>query len=194
MAMAGDRQASRADGRRTRQPKPLDAARLDELALTYVARFATSAAKLERYLRRKLRERGWEGEREADLPALVGRYVELGYVDDEAYARAKSGSLLRRGYGTRRVGEALREAGIDEAIRETVRPGEGVERRAALAMARKRGFGPFGRETLDRERRQKQIAAMLRAGHPLDSAREMVDAPSEAAAEQWAAELDDDES
>ncbi len=172
---------------------PLAVERLDELALTYVARFATSAAKLERYLRRKLRERGWDGEREPDLPALVGRYVELGYVDDEAYARAKSGSLLRRGYGTRRVGEALREAGIDEAIRETVRPAEGVERRAALAMARKRRFGPYGREQLDREKRQKQIAAMLRAGHPLDSAREMVDAASEAAAEQWAVELDDDD-
>jgi regulatory protein len=90
------------------------------------------------------------------------------------------------------VSEALREAGIEEAIREEVRPGEGTERRAALAMARKRGFGPFGRESLDRERRQKQIGAMLRAGHPLDSAREMVDAASEEAAEQWAAELDDE--
>ena len=188
--MASDRQAG---SKVRRQPKPLDPARLDELALTYVARFATSAAKLERYLKRKLRERGWDGEREPDLPALVGRYVDLGYVDDEAYARSKSGSLLRRGYGARRVGEALREAGIDETVRESVRPGEGVERRAALALARKRRFGPFGREVLDRERRQKQIAAMLRAGHPLDSAREMVDAASEAAAEQWAAEIGDEE-
>lgn len=191
--MTGDRQAMK---RSRREPKPLDAARLDELALTYVARFATSAAKLERYLARKLRERGWDGAgdsgREPDLAALVGRYVALGYVDDEAYARARSGSLLRRGYGMRRVGEALREAGIEEAIRAEARPGEGAERRAALAMARKRGFGPFGRETIDRERRRKQIAAMLRAGHPLDSAREMVDAASEEAAEQWAAELDDE--
>jgi regulatory protein len=191
--MTGDRQASRVNGGRSRRPpRPLDAARLDELALAYVARFATSAAKLERYLKRKLRERGWDGEQGPDLRALVGRYVELGYVDDAAFARSKSGSLLRRGYGTRRVGAALREAGIDEAIREQVRPGEGAQRRAALALARKRGFGPFGRESIDRERRQKQIAAMLRAGHPLDSAREMVDAPSEAAAEQWAAEPDDE--
>ena len=189
--MASERQATK---RARRQPKPLDAARLDELALTYVARFATSAAKLERYLKRKLRERGWEGDREPGLTALVERYVELGYVDDEVYARSKSGSLLRRGYGHRRVGAVLREAGIDEATREEVRPGEGAGRRAALIMARKRGFGPFGREPLDRERRQKQIAAMLRAGHPLDSAREMVDAASEAAAEQWAAECEDDES
>jgi regulatory protein len=191
--MSDDRRATR----RQRRPRPLDAARLDELALAYVARFATSAAKLERYLKRKLRERGWDGEREPDLPALVGRYVELGYIDDAAFARSKSGSLLRRGYGTRRIGAALREAGIEEAIREEVRPGEGEQRRAALAMARKRGFGPYGRprtqEPLDRERRQKQIAAMLRAGHTLDSAREIVDAASEAAAERWAAECDEDE-
>lgn len=193
MAMAAERPADRTRREPRRQPRPLDAARLDELALTYVARFATSAAKLERYLKRKLRERGWEGEREPDLAALVGRYVALGYVDDAAFARAKSGGLLRRGYGARRVSEALREAGIEEAIREEVRPGEGTERRAALAMARKRRFGPFGRESLGPERRQKQIGAMLRAGHPLDSAREMVDAASEEAAEQWAAEFEDDD-
>lgn len=175
-----------------RQPRPLDAARLQELALAYVARFATSAAKLERYLRRKLHERGWEGEGEPDLGLLVARYVELGYVDDAAYARAKSGSLLRRGYGPRRVAQALGEAGIGEDAREAARVGTGAARRAALALARKRGFGPFGAEKPDRERREKQIAAMLRAGHPLDSAREMVDAPSEAAAGRWAAEMDDD--
>ena len=167
------------------------------MALAYVARFATSAAKFERYLERKVRERGWDGEDGPDLAAVVTRYVALGYVDDAAFARAKSGSLLRRGFGERRVRQALGEAGIDEAIREEVRPGEGAARQAALTLARKRRFGPFGHPKdqgpLDRERRQKQVAAMLRAGHPLGSAREMVDAPSEAAAEQWAAECDDEE-
>jgi regulatory protein len=177
-----------------RQPKPLDGPKLEELALAYVARFATSAARLERYLVRKLRERGWEGEREPEPAAIAARFVEFGYIDDEAYARAKSGSLLRRGYGPRRVSQALGEAGISTAIREETRPGAGEARRAALALARKRGFGPFGPEPPDRPRREKQIAAMLRAGHSLDSAREMVDAASSAAAEQWAAEADEEES
>lgn len=190
MAMASDRQAMK---RARPKAKPLDGARLEELALTYVARFATSASKLERYLARKLRERGWEAEGEPDVAGLVERYVSLGYVDDAAFARARTGSLLRRGYGPRRVRQALGEAGIGEQARDEARPGEAAERRAALTLARKRGFGPFGREALDRERREKQIAAMLRAGHRLDSAREMVDAASEQAAERWAAEADDDE-
>ena len=67
------------------------------------------------------------------------------------------------------------------------------QRRAALALARKRRIGPFGPDGADRALREKQLAAMLRAGHPLDSARELVNAPSIAAAERWAAELDGEE-
>jgi len=157
-----------------------------------VARFATSAAKLERYLARKLRERGWdEDDSWPDLTALVARYVELGYVDDEAFARARSGSLLRRGYGPRRVGQALGEAGIAPDIRDDLRPGAGERRRAALALARKRRFGPFGMNPFDQQAREKQIAAMLRAGHMLNDARVVIDAPDEEAAEQWAGENED---
>ncbi|WP_245978597.1 RecX family transcriptional regulator, partial [Aurantiacibacter xanthus] len=83
--------------------------------MNYVARFATSSGRLEAYLARKLRERGWEeGEPGPDIPALVADFASRGYVDDEAYARTRSEGLLARGYGARRVGEALRQAGIDE--------------------------------------------------------------------------------
>ncbi len=177
-----------------RAPHPLDATGLEELAVAYVARFATTRAKLENYLRRKLRERGWAEECEPPVDALARKLVDAGYVDDAAYAKAKSGSLMRRGYGPRRVAQALQAAGISEQLRDDARPGEGAERRAALAMARKRGFGPFGGEGVDRARREKQIAAMLRAGHPLDKARRLVDAPSAQAAEEWAAEPGEDES
>jgi len=178
-----------------RLPRPLDSARLDELALTYVARFATSRAKLAEYLLRKLRERGWEGECEPPIAALLDRFESAGYVDDAAFARACSGSLLRRGYGPRRVSQALGAAGIGEDICAEVRASERAQRRAALAMARRRGFGPFGAAAggLDRPTRGKQIAAMLRAGHGLDSARELVDATSIEAAEDWAAQASEDD-
>ncbi len=173
--------------------RPLDSVRLEQLALAYVARFATSAAKLDGYLKRKLRERGWDGETEAPVAALVAKFVAAGYIDDEAFARSRSSGLLRRGYGQRRIAQALGAAGIDEAVRAAVRPGEPQQRRAALAMASKRRFGPFGAEPPDRDRREKQIAAMLRAGHRLDSARELVNAASIAAAEDWAAGADGEE-
>ena len=178
---------------RKRARTPLDADRLEELALAYVARFATTRVKLEAYLARKLRERGWDGDGEPPVSALAAKLVEAGYVDDAAFAKAKSGSLLRRGYGGRRVTQALVAAGIAEELREQIRPGEAEERHAALALARKRRFGPFGSEPPDRAGREKQLAAMLRAGHRLDNARELVDAPSVEAAEEWAAETCEDD-
>lgn len=169
------------------KPRPLNAEKLGEIAVAYVARYATSSAKLAAYLQRKLRERGWDGEGEPDVEGLVARHVELGHIDDEIYARSRSEGLLRRGYGKRRIEEALHAAGIDSGIREDIAPGKPALRQAALAMARKRRFGPFGAETPDRDRREKQIAAMLRAGHGFGAARALVGAASEKAAEQWAA-------
>jgi len=179
--------------RKRRPPKPLDAARLEELALAYVARFATTSSKLEGYLARKLRERGWADERPADPAAIAARFAELGYIDDEAYARARAGGLLRRGYGARRVEQALRGAGIDEGLRACARPGERTRREAALTLARRRRFGPYGQEAPDRDRREKQIAAMIRAGHGFDEARAVVDAKSVAEAERWLADAAEEE-
>ena len=183
--------------REPRVPKPIDAARLDEMALAYVARFATSAGKLADYLKRKLRERGWEGEEAPDIAALVERFVQVGYVDDANYARSKAQGLLRRGYGARRIDQALGAAGIAEPLREESRGNEVERRRAAIVMARKRRFGPFGagdRTGGDKEGRtlrEKQVAAMLRAGHPLDHVRQVVNAVSEQALEEWVDEATD---
>ncbi len=176
-----------------RPPRPLDARRLNDLALHYVARFATSAAKLADYLKRKLRERGWEGEGEPDVAALTEKLVAAGYVDDAAFAKARSGSLRRRGYGERRIGQALSAAGIGENEREAARAGAAAQRQAALTMARKRRFGPFGAAELDRPAREKQIAAMLRAGHPLESARLLINVADQVQAEAWAEPEADDE-
>lgn len=174
--------------RAKRPPKPLDEARLRDLALAYVARFATSRGKLAAYLRRKLRELGWDGEGEPDIAALVARYAELGYVDDAAYARAKSGDLLRRGYGPRRVTQALGQAGIDEDLRAAVSASQHEARAAALQLARKRRFGPFAADPPDPATREKQLAAMLRAGHGFEVARAVLGAATEDEAEAWVSE------
>lgn len=156
---------------------PLDRDGLERLALFYAGRYAVTRAKLRTYLTRKLRERGWDGEGTPPVEHLVGRFAELGYVDDRAFAEARSDALSRRGYGARRVDEALRAAGIEEQ--------DGAEARdraraaawdAALRFATRKRIGAFAAEALDRPARDKALAAMLRAGHPLDIARRFVDA------------------
>jgi len=152
--------------------------KLNELALAYVGRFATSRAKLVSYLARKLRERGWGGERDPDIGAVAERLARLGYVDDAAYAVAKARALTGRGYGGRRVHQALYAAGVGEEdggeARALAHDGR-VE--AALRMARRRKIGPFSATILDPVQREKAIGAMLRSGHGFALSRAIVDLP-----------------
>ena len=181
--------------RRTRRtPKPLDRTRLNDLALHYVARFATSSGKLEAYLKRKVRERGWDGDGEPDIAGLVTRFVDKNYVDDEAYARTKASGLLSRGYGARRVEEKLRADGLPEDVRVANVPEEREARESLLSYARRRRFGPFRipprGESPDAARKshEKQLAAFVRAGHSFDHARRAVEARSIAELEEWVEE------
>ena len=158
-------------------PPPLDAAALDRLALRYVERFATTRGKLADYLHRKIRERGWDGPA-ADPVALAERMAGLGYVDDRAFAAARVGAMARRGLGARRIDGALRQAGIDDDDRSDLAPD--IERNgaaAALAFARRRRIGPWGTGITDRATREKQVAALSRAGHRFDLARRIVALP-----------------
>ncbi|MFS0771885.1 regulatory protein RecX [Sphingomonas sp. 1P08PE] len=155
---------------------PLDAAALDRLALRYVERFATTQGKLADYLRRKIRERGWDGA-PADPDAVAGRMAALGYVDDRAYAEAKAASLTRRGLGAGRVAAALRQARVGQQDADAVRPAvEDGALDSALAFARRKRIGPFATAAADRPQREKHIGAMIRAGHPFGLARTIASA------------------
>ncbi len=159
-----------------RKPRPpLDQGKLGELALHYVGRFATTRSKLVAYLARKVRERGWSGEGEADLAAVAERLAGLGYIDDAAFALAKARSLGGRGYGVRRVRQSLHAAGVgdDDAVgANQLAESERVE--AALLFARRRRFGPFAQTRAERPERERAIAAMIRAGHSFGLARAIV--------------------
>ena len=98
--------------------------------------------------------------------------------------------MLRRGLGARRVAEALAQAGVDREVSAGLAPDAATARATALRLAEKRRFGPFAAEPPDRPRREKQLAAMLRAGHPMDIARQVVNATDAQALRDWAAELD----
>lgn len=156
---------------------PLDSERLRDLALHYVGRYATSRAKLRTYLDRKIGEQGWGDDAPPDVQALVDRFAELGYIDDAGFATMKGASMTRRGYGLRRVSEALRGAGIAEPDRQNADDQAAAARwSAAETFARRKRIGPYAAKPIDRDQRQKVIAAFLRAGHGYDVAKIWVDA------------------
>ncbi len=184
---------------------PLHEAALRDLALHYAARFATTGARLEQYLARKLKERGVAEDADGrtvqiDIPALVARLVELGYVDDDAYARARARDLGARGYGGRRVEQVLRFAGVGEGLRQAHAPGEAAGRKAAALMAQKKRLGPWSGEKAApvdalarRKAHEKAVAAMLRAGHQYDHVRFILAASRIEDVDEWLNEAADEE-
>ena len=162
---------------RARKPRPpLNADSLAELALRYVGRFATTRAKLRSYLTRKLRERGWSDDRAPDVDGLAERFAASGYIDDSAYALAKSRSLVSRGYGEARLRQSLRVAGVEDEDGAAARELAAEEAAdSALRFAKRRRIGPYAGEKADLRARDKAIAAMIRAGHTFDLARKIVD-------------------
>lgn len=147
-------------------PAPLDEARLGALALTYVARYATSSGKLSAYLGRKLRELGWAGDGEPPVDAVVQRCVALRYIDDEAFAESRAASLKRRGMGERRVRDGLRTAGLDAELAARSAAMDADEAlAAALRFARKRRIGPYSQLVADDALMRRWQGQMMRAGH-----------------------------
>lgn len=150
----------------TRRP-PLDSAAIERLAIGYAGRYATSRAKLRDYLKRKLGERGWADGDGATLSAaaavidtIVERFAELGYVDDRALAESRARTLAARGYGARRLGQALGALGIAAAdgaeARQQAEEGGGKPRCVSRGVVvsglspsgsrtRRRGGGPMVR-------------------------------------------------
>jgi regulatory protein len=128
------------------------------------------------YLGRELRERGWEGDGEAPVEALADRFVQLGYIDDRAFALSRARSLTGRGYGGRRVRQDLASSGIgeeDAVAAHEFAADEAVA--AALKFAERRSLGPYAESAPDRPQRERALAAMVRAGHSFSLARAIVD-------------------
>ena len=160
---------------RRRPRPPLTDETLNELALTYVGRFATTRSKLAQYLGRKVRERGWDGGGDPPVAQIVDRCVKNGFVDDAAYALSKARSMTGRGYGAGRVRQSLRAAGISDSDSEGARQladSEAVD--AALKMARRKRIGPFAVTIPQQVLREKALSAMIRAGHGFPLAKAIV--------------------
>lgn len=113
---------------------------------------------------------------------LISRYREAGLLDDAAYARARAASLHARGVASRMIAAKLKEKGVDEseidaALSALVEDadGEPPDLAAARATARRRRLGPWRKPEDRDDRREKDLAALARAGFSYDVARQVIE-------------------
>jgi regulatory protein len=170
--------------------RPLTAQQLENAALHYLGRFASSSANLRRILIRKVARAGAGDDGEALVEALVARYLASGLLDDRAYAVQTATRLARRGASRYGIAAKLRQKGVgpdlvEETFGELASAGNS-ELQAACALARRRRLGPYRTAALRAQWRQKDMASLARAGFGLDIARRVLEAPDVAALETLA--------
>jgi regulatory protein len=180
-----DERAPTGAKQRRRGPRAVTAPLLEKAALHYLERFSSSSANLKRVLMRRVarsvRAHGTnavEGERLVD--DIVQRYLRSGLLDDAAYAAQQAASLRRRGASRHAIRGKLALKGIDTAQVERALAGvestDGSEIAAAAALARRRRLGPYRAGETRQSHRQKDLAALARAGFSLDLARRVLSA------------------
>ncbi|PIW26699.1 MAG: hypothetical protein COW30_13695 [Rhodospirillales bacterium CG15_BIG_FIL_POST_REV_8_21_14_020_66_15] len=177
--------------RKRRGPKKATKSHLENAALHYLSRFATSAENLRRVLMRRVdrsaRHHGTDAEEGAAwVDDLIRRYRRAGLLDDAAYAEARAADMLRRGTPMKGVRFKLMQKGvgaedIDRAITTLAEDTPEPDLAAAVAFARRRRLGPFAHQGTRQDRRDKDLAALARAGFDYDTARRVIEAESEVA-------------
>lgn len=153
-------------------------------AAYYLERWPATTGRLRLVMMRKV-DRSlafWGGDRDEAaemVEALIVKLSEAGWLDDARFVAARVEELHRRGGSQRAIRAKLAQQRaprelVDEAL--VALQGDG-ERRAAIVYARRRRLGPFRRDLDERPaRRDKDLAAMARAGFSWSDASAIIDA------------------
>lgn len=176
---------------RPHRPKRLTAQHLENVALHYLQRFATSSGNLRRVLMRRVEkaaraaaEDAVRDEGAALVEALIARWQASGLLDDAAYAEAKVYSLRRRGASARAIRQTLAAKGIageaaEDCLSRLGAADAEAELAAAVALARRRRLGPWRPAEARAAMRLKDVAALARAGFGYDLAIRVIDGETE---------------
>lgn len=166
-------------------PPRISASYLENAALHYLERFASSRANLTRVMERKIMRSAAHWGDDPDVArgqwqAVLQKLIRLGYVNDESYAEQKVRGLVGRGGSQRAVRAKLAAKGIapdlaDQALARLQEDLGDVDRAAAIRLARRRRLGPY--RIKDRAlHRDRDLAALARAGFDFETARAIIDA------------------
>lgn len=174
--------------KKRRLPKPATAARLEKAALAHIDRYATSVANLRAVLMRRVersaRLHGTDrAEAAAWVDAIIAKLLDRRLLDDTAYAQMRANSLHRSGASRRKIAGMLRQKGvgrddIEAALAVLADEYGDSDMVAACNYARRRRLGPYRPHAARADRRERDLAALARAGFGYDVARRVIEARS----------------
>jgi regulatory protein len=137
------------------------------LAMNRALHFLGYRARSRREVRDRLRRYGYGP---GTVEGVVGRLVELGYLDDKEFARTATREKARR-YGPRRVSADLRRSGVDAELAQNV-VDEEFAGRSELEEARSAAARRYNRGGSDAEAR-RVYGFLVRRGYSSDVCAEV---------------------
>ena len=173
--------------KRVKAPALITTKHLENVALYYLERFATSAENLRQVLRRRVYKSAKHHLSEPDdgydlVDELITRYISVGLLDDQAYADFRVLTLRRRGQSGRAIMAGLLAKGVEQDVIAMAidhagnQTGEAeTELQAAMTLARRRKLGRFGRRDCRENNRDKDLGKLARAGFSYDIALQVID-------------------
>ena len=139
------------------------------LAMNRALHFLGYRARSRSEVRERLRRYGYG---EETIGAVIGRLEELGYLDDEEFARTVVREKARR-YGPRRVSADLRRSGVDAELAQNVVEEE-FAGRSELEEARSAAARRYNRGGSDAEAEARRVYGFLvRRGYSSDVCAEV---------------------
>ncbi len=170
-------------------PRRVTKDRLRNIALHHLERFATSAENLRRVLYRRALKAARHHDTDMEqakawIDEVVDGLVRSTAIDDTRYADGKTLSMLRRGQSPRKIRAYLISKGvaagtINAALEHATTEFGDPDLEAARAYAMRRRIGPYRTKEITSELKQKELAALGRAGFKFEIARKVVDAETE---------------
>ncbi|MBT3914993.1 MAG: RecX family transcriptional regulator [Rhodospirillaceae bacterium] len=172
--------------RKKKIPRKATPKSLENAALYYLQRFSSSSENLRRVLMRRVQRSAYHHDTDPEegaeiIATLIKRYNEVGLLDDAQFAKVRAESLNRRGSSGRAIRAKLAEKGvaadlIAESLEKLTDEDQNPELTAAVTIARKRRLGPFRDADNRAELREKDLAALARAGFNYDMAQKVIEA------------------
>jgi regulatory protein len=137
------------------------------LAMNRALHFLGYRARSRSEVHERLRRYGYG---EETVRAVIGRLEELGYLDDEEFARTVVREKARR-YGPRRVSADLRRSGVDTELAQGIVEEEFAER-SEVEAARSAAARRYNRGGSDAEAR-RVYGFLMRRGYSADVCAEV---------------------
>ena len=160
--------------------KRLTEQRLLNITLFYLSRYESSTEKVRAMLKRRLKHMEMRGE---EVPPEAARWIEsvlkkvqdYAYVDDTRYAKNQVRNLVNQGRSERFICAKMAGAGIKpETVKEILNAMESTEEERARCFVRKKKLGPWRSETVRDQYREKDMAALARAGFSYEVAQDVL--------------------